>query len=58
MSIVVDYLSPSKIHFIKECKLRYVLTLIDGNHKGSKLFNKKLLIVKEKMSYVYILNKP
>ncbi len=39
MAIVVDYLSPSKIHFINECKLRYVLTLIDGNHKGSKLFN-------------------
>lgn len=44
MTIVVDYLSPSKIHFINECKLRYVLTLIDGNHKGSKLFNKNTFL--------------
>lgn len=44
MEIVVDYLSPSKIHFINECKLRYVLKLIDGNHKGSKLFNKNTFL--------------
>ena len=38
--MVVDYLSPSKIYFVNECKFRYVLTFTDGRHQGSKLFNK------------------
>lgn len=44
MAIVVDYLSPSKIHFINECKLRYVLTLTDGNHNRAKVFNKNTFL--------------
>ena len=42
--MVVDYLSPSKIHFIKECKLRYVLSLSSGTNNGTKLFNKNTFL--------------
>jgi len=43
-SRVVDYLSPSKIHFINECKLRYVLSLSSGTNNGTKLFNKNTFL--------------
>ena len=42
--MVVEFLSPSKIHFINECKLRYVLSLSDGNRNGSKVFNKYVFL--------------
>lgn len=42
--MVIDYLSPSKIHFVNECKLRYALTLIDVNQYGSKVFNKNTFL--------------
>lgn len=42
--MVVDYLSPSKIHFVNECKFRYVLTLTDGNHNRARVFNKNTFL--------------
>jgi hypothetical protein len=43
-TMTVDYLSPSKIYFVNECKLRYVLTLSDKGQNSSKLFNKNTFL--------------
>lgn len=42
--MVIEYLSPSKIHFINECKLQYVLSLSEGINKGPKIFNKNTFL--------------
>ena len=40
----INYLSPSKIHFIHECKFRYVLSLSDINRNRTKTFNRNTFL--------------
>lgn len=37
--MILDFLSPSKIHFINDCKFRYVSSITQGSNSGLKVFN-------------------